>query len=705
MAALLDSDPRTVSGYTLHSRLGEGAYGVVYEATHARFGRVALKVLRPTLADIPQVRARLRAEAQALQRVQGNCTAAVLEVNADAPVPYLALELVEGLNLFQYVGTHGPFKGPILEALKNGLVEALASVHAANLVHRDLKPTNIMFGPAGVKVLDFGISVLLEVAANTGTDIMLGTETWMSPEQAQGDPVGPPSDVFNLGMVLAYAATGVHPFGAGKSAAVVYRVVHELPNLAGVPSSVLAFVAQCLQKDALQRPDLRMHAVADTDYEKTEVDLGTGVPPLRPPSPLDRPFLIKFGFTALFVMFFFSVVKGGWQTSPAQSAAVVPNATAAVVPNATAAVVPNATAAVVPTAIRVVVPTVVPAVPKVWREKRTLLGHTDNVNSIAFSSDGRRLATASRDRTVKIYVAGVAELSTLVEEQAALWCVAFSRDDSVLAVGSEDGSVKLIDSASGRELHTLIGHSGPVYSVAFSLDGKSLATGSKDSTVKLWDTAKGIELKTLDGHSDAVYSLAFSPDGTMLASGSADRSVGVWYLLVDFERRSMWGHAGIVYSVAFSPDSGMLASGARDNTISLQPLTDKSNPLSLTGHTDFVRSVAYSPDGTLVASGSGDNSVILWDAVTGGIVQILTGHARMVRSVAFSPDGRMLASASEDRTIILWEQIPSLGRGASVTPAGSGINASAQAVTLPPSPGFSQVRYTSSRQIWHLPQQ
>ena len=355
---LLPTDPSKVDAFTLHSRLGEGAYGVVYAATHARFGRVALKVLRPTLADIPQVRARLRAEAQALQRVQGNCTAAVLEVNADAPVPYLALELVEGLNLFQYVGTHGPFKGPILEALKDGLVEALASVHAANLVHRDLKPTNIMFGPAGVKVLDFGISVLLEVAANTGTDITLGTETWMSPEQAQGDPVGPASDVFNLGMVLAYAATGVHPFGAGKPAALVYRVVHEWPNLAGVPSSLMAFVAQCLQKDALQRPELRMHSVADSGEPPTGVDLGTGVPPLPPPSPLDRPFLIKFGFTALFVMFFFSVVKGGWQASPAQSAAVVPNATAPVVPNATAPVVPNATVAVVSTATAAVVPTV-----------------------------------------------------------------------------------------------------------------------------------------------------------------------------------------------------------------------------------------------------------------------------------------------------------------------------------------------------------
>lgn len=333
MAALLDSDPRTVSGYTLHSCLGEGAYGVVYEATHARFGRVALKVLRPTLADIPQVRARLRAEAYALQRVQGNCTASVLEVNADAPVPYLTLELVEGLNLFQYVGTHGPFKGPMLEVLKDGLVEALASVHAANIVHRDLKPTNIMFGPAGVKVLDFGISVLLEVAANTGTDITLGTETWMSPEQAQGDPVGPASDVFNLGMVLAYAATGVHPFGAGKPAALVYRVVHELPNLAGVPSSVLVFVAQCLQKDALRRPELRMHAVADSGEPPTVVDLGTGVLPVPPPPPVPlgeqgsgRPYmsgyflgwtvkswlingLLVLLYAALFVMFFFSDVK------------------------------------------------------------------------------------------------------------------------------------------------------------------------------------------------------------------------------------------------------------------------------------------------------------------------------------------------------------------------------------------------------------
>ena len=269
---LLGTDPGSIGEFTLRCRLGEGAYGVVYEASHGRLGRVALKVLRPALAVIPQVRARLRSEAQALQRVRGNCTASVLEVNADGAVAYLALEFVEGLNLFEYVSAHGPVKGPLLDVLRDGLVEALASVHAANIVHRDLKPTNIMFGPGGVHVLDFGISVLLEVAANTGTDIALGTETWMSPEQAQGGNLGAASDVFNLGMVLAYAATGVHPFGGGRAAALMYRVVHEQANLGGVPAGLRGLVERCLEKDPLARPDLRLaRPVSGDDPEKTVV--------------------------------------------------------------------------------------------------------------------------------------------------------------------------------------------------------------------------------------------------------------------------------------------------------------------------------------------------------------------------------------------------------------------------------------------------
>ena len=270
MQPLLWSDPVRVGGFTLLGRLGEGTYGVVYVASHASHGRVALKVLRPALAAIPQVRARLRSEAQALQRVRGNCTAAVLAVDADGAVPFLAMELVEGMNLFQYVSEHGPLRGPLLDVLRDGLVEALASVHAANTVHRDLKPTNIMFGPGGVQVLDFGISVLLEVAAGTGTDIALGTETWMSPEQAQGSELAPASDVFNLGMVLAFAATGTHPFGGGRPAALMYRVVHEQANLGGVPAGLRDLVEKCLQKNPLHRPDLlQIGHPSEHDPERT----------------------------------------------------------------------------------------------------------------------------------------------------------------------------------------------------------------------------------------------------------------------------------------------------------------------------------------------------------------------------------------------------------------------------------------------------
>ena len=681
MEPLRPGDPRTVGPWKVLSRIGAGGMGVVYYAN--RDGQmVALKVVRDLDGTEHNIGRYFERELANLRKVSGPYVAALVDADMEAASAWIAFEYIDGPNLKVFVDSNGPLLEDAWRKFAAALLKGISEVHARGVIHRDLKPSNIVIASTGPKLIDFGIAQALDDTPFTRTGMIVGTPTWMAPEQIDAMVVGKPADLFAAGSILLYAATGREPWGTGTTKEMQARICRGQPDMGGLSAMQSRLISALLIKDPIKRATAEdaVRVLGGAIY-------WSGVP-----------WRTVFYWTSAALVLVVGLLYGYVFSSPISAAPVV-------VPTVTAAVVPTVTAAVVPTTIRVVVPTVVPAVPKVWREKRTLFGHTDNVHSIAFSSDGRRLATASRDRTVKLYVAGVAELSTLVEEQAALWCVAFSPDDSVLAVGSEDGSVKLIDSASGRELHTLIGHSGPVYSVAFSLDGKSLATGSKDSTVKLWDTVKGIELKTLDGHSDAVYSLAFSPDGTMLASGSADRSVGVWYLLVDFERRSMWGHAGIVYSVAFSPDSGMLASGARDNTISLQPLTDKSNPLSLTGHTDFVRSVAYSPDGTLVASGSGDNSVILWDAVTGGIVQILTGHARMVRSVAFSPDGRMLASASEDRTIILWEQIPSLGRGASVTPAGSGINASAQAVTLPPSPGFSQVRYTSSRQIWHLPQQ
>lgn len=256
--ALQASDPRSLDGYEIVGRLGEGASGVVYRAKQSDGAFVALKVLRAEFANDEKVRERLRREATALQRVAGGRTAKVLKVEADGAVPYLVMELVPGTNLDQFVEKNGPLRGGLLWSVTLGLVEALVSIHEAGVIHRDLKPSNILIGADGVKVVDFGISALNEVSSLTGTGTFIGTASWVSPEQVTGRVVTEASDVFSLGMVLAFASSGSHPFGTGRTDAVMFRITHEAPNLLGVPESLRPIVEGCLNKSPLLRPSLNI---------------------------------------------------------------------------------------------------------------------------------------------------------------------------------------------------------------------------------------------------------------------------------------------------------------------------------------------------------------------------------------------------------------------------------------------------------------
>jgi serine/threonine protein kinase len=256
--ALQASDPRSLDDYEIVGRLGEGASGVVYRAKQSDGAFVALKVLRAEFAHDEKVRERLRREATALQRVVGGRTAKVLKVEADGAVPYLVMELVPGTNLDQFVEKNGPLRGGLLWSATLGLVEALVSIHDAGVIHRDLKPSNILIGADGVKVVDFGISALHEVSSLTGTGTFIGTASWVSPEQVTGRAVTEASDVFSLGMVLAFASSGSHPFGTGRTDAVMFRITHEAPNLLGVPESIRPIVEGCLNKSPLLRPSLKV---------------------------------------------------------------------------------------------------------------------------------------------------------------------------------------------------------------------------------------------------------------------------------------------------------------------------------------------------------------------------------------------------------------------------------------------------------------
>ncbi|KUP96492.1 WD40 repeat domain-containing serine/threonine protein kinase [Thermobifida cellulosilytica] len=690
MKPLQSGDPERVGPYRLVGRLGAGGMGQVFLA-HSPGGRpVVVKVIRPEYAADREYRARFAREVEAARRVGGFHTAQVIAADPDADPPWMATAYVPGPSLQQAVQQRGELSEHALRPLAAGLIEGLEAIHSCGLVHRDFKPGNIILAADGPRIIDFGIARPTDASTMTTGGAVMGTLAYMSPEQVGGGPVGPPSDVFSLGSVLAFAATGQSPFGVDSIGEVVMRIVSKPPELPQLPDDLRRLIHSCWQQDPEQRP-----TTADLLAQLRTVQFGN----TWPPSELAD--LVGSALRASAV----SPERQFFATPPQSYALPVPPprpSTPSSGPKDASPVVEQAAPPASDDSPRgrrarhprrrrpalarnwlvggavaaVVVGLVATLTVWLWKPNRPLsamsssqttqgpfdvlvLETESEVHKVVFSPDGSLLASAESEGMVRLWdVQTGKELAELQEAPSGSWDVAFSPDGSLVVGSGRNSRIWAWNVETGQHLATLEGHThGAVNTVAFSPDGSLLASGGMDSTVRLWDMQTGEQRTVFEGQHDGTVDLVvFSPDGSVLASGGTGEAVRLW----DVENAQLLAELrgyeeSVVESLAFSPDGSVLASASDDGTVRLWDVETGEELAELEGHTDWVRSVVFSPDGSVLATASDDHTVRLWDAGTGKELAELEGHAGWVNTVMFSPDGSVLASASDDGTVRLWE--------------------------------------------------
>ncbi len=622
---------------------------------------VAVKVIAPHLAEIPEFRKRFAQEARTAQRVARFCTAEVIEVDVTGPRPYLVTEFIDGPSLADQMARRGPLPPAEVERLAIAVATALRAIHAAQLIHRDLKPGNIMLSPSGPLVIDFGIARALDAAATTSG--WHGTPAYMAPEQANGRPLTTAADVHAWGAVLIAASTGHPPFGKAPLAVLLHRIVHDEPDLSSLPATLRPVVASAMRKEPSQRPtaselhDLvsqAFHSVQPAVETTVDVDVdGDGPGTLQPTRVLTRRRKaarrgVFLGFVVVLAaaVALTLILRNGDRREDSNRRETSADLLAAHPPQPVG---------------------------------QPMTGHRNAVLSVALSIDGRTLASGGFDGAVRLWnVADPAHAAYLTGPQtprkdAAVRGVAVSPDGRILASASLGSTVLLwniTNPAVPARLGQPLPHTDAVRAVTFSPDGSTLATGGRDKTVHLWDIRDPADPRPLgqplEGNTEDVVSLAFSPDGKTLASGGWDHSVHLWDL-TDRERpralgQPLRGHTDVVWTVGFTPDNRTLITGSADRTVRLWDLADRNTPKQLgaplTGYRDAVWCGALSSDGSLLAIGSADGTVRFWDisdpAKPVALEPPLDTHHGKVESIVFSPDGTLLVTAGSDSTIRLW---------------------------------------------------
>ncbi|WP_329256599.1 serine/threonine protein kinase [Actinoallomurus sp. NBC_01490] len=657
--------------YHILGPLGRGGMGAVWRARDTDLDRlVAVKELRlPDHVGEDERRvwyARMEREARAAARLRHPGIVTVYErVVGDDGRPWIVMELIQGGSLQDLLREKGRLPVPRVAAIGEQVLAALSAAHERGIVHRDIKPANVLLEGDRAVLTDFGIAALDGDATITHTGTLLGTPAFMAPEQVRGLRAGPRSDLWSLGATLYAAVEGHPPFSGPTHGSVFVAIATENPAPPVHAGPLTEVLAGLLRKDPAER--LTADAVRGLLAPLAHAEPRRPAPVAPPPiAPLPRP------------------AAPGLVVPPPDSRTAVETAP----PRRWRGPHRTRTRALTLAAALVVVAGITAGG---W----TALSSSKRHSARTGRSAGATATPVSRDMTIP---AG----------GGAIFDVAFDPDGRTLASAGEDGTIRLWDTATGRQTATLLDEPGDdKFSVVFSPDRRTLATdGDRISQIRLWETATHRAIATLADPDDAaVTSLAFSPDGGTLAVGAditptigdpGTRMVRFWDVRTRRVTATISGIKKDVDSVAFSPDGRTLAY-TDDKVIRLVEVATHRVTATLTGHDDFLRSVTFSPDGRTLASSSDDHTiklwnlatrkpdlnitgseggqivfspdgrtlagrggddtkvVRLWDVESGDIVASFTGHTDTVYPVAFSPDGKTLAAGANDRTIRLWK--------------------------------------------------